>query len=774
MDKTQNRELQTEKLDAKKLLALLIPKSLFVLAGYLATLAALPFGAAPFGLALLAAADRNALFVWLGLSIAAFTSLEQVRALTLFGIATALLLLRALVRLTLNSPYRREDGKRTVGELLGIVFFEAPTYRVLASAVASFAVCVCLLAGGGFLYYDLFGLLISCALAPLSTLVFYGFFTKKQLLRDTAFLAISAVCVHGAANIKIYGVSLAAFIALCLTIFVTTKKGTLWGSVTGIVLGVVFSPILSPAFLFCALSIGIFMKISPTLSFFSALASSVAWGFYARGIYALDGFLAAAISACLLSSAVYKLFSSPKTSEQKAVDTCRVLPEGELDGIKLFDINRRINAMSEGFEKLSEFLEEARARFPSISELVCICEDAFESSCASCPNRSECREKVDTSAESERLAMLLSRDRGLNSHDIDDDLIKLCGRLPDILDEINYNAGVRMKGEGEPALPDYKSLSRLIEKSSCADGGEYTIDFTLSESLCAPLDSLGADITGVMVWGKRKRTVYIKAKDLDTLERKKQTIFDTLCDSLPFALDNESLCLRKCAGGAVLSVSEGERVELTLVTRQKKASKERRWCGDTTCAFKNADNRFFSLISDGMGSGREASAVSEICARFIEGMLSVGSVDDELLEMLNRFLCSRGEGSLYECSATLDLMELDLISGRATFFKGGAAPTYLLRGGNLFKLRSRSMPIGIIHKTDIGRSELELSDGDIVVMMSDGVTGGREECPWLFDLLRQNIESSGLERTADLILKYAVGHGSEDDISVVVARVSKT
>ena len=42
-----------------------------------------------------------------------------------------------------------------------------------------------------------------------------------------------------------------------------------------------------------------------------------------------------------------------------------------------------------------------------------------------------------------------------------------------------------------------------------------------------------------------------------------------------------------------------------------------------------------------------------------------------------------------------------------------------------------------------------------------------------FDLLRQNIETSGLERTADLILKYAIGHGSEDDISIVIIKVDK-
>ena len=538
-------------------------------------------------------------------------------------------------------------------------------------------------------------------------------------------------------------------------------------------LGVVYSPTLSPAFVLCALCIGVFMKISPTLAFSSAFLASAAWGFYDKGIYALDGFFGAAISACLLSSAAYKLFSKKKT-EQKSAEQCQVLFEGELDGIRLFDMNRRISAMSEGFEKLSGFIEEMRSRFPNAAELAKICEDAFESSCASCPNRLECRDKVNTRAESERLSLLLSKSRGVEARDLSGELAALCGRLPDILDEINYNAGVRIKGEGEPSLPDYnyKALSKLIEKSASADGEEYTVDRELSSSLCEPLSALDIGIAGVLAYGKRKKTVYIRAKALETLEDNKEAILDTLRASLRFSIDEKSLSLRKCAGGGALSVSEAERMSVTLVSRTKRAENELSFCGDSLCAFKNSDNRFFSLISDGMGSGREAAEVSEICARFMEGMLSVGSMNEELLGLLNGFLCSRSENSLHECSATVDLMELDLINGKAVFFKSGAAPTYLFRSGSLFKLRSRTMPIGILANADTKRFEFELSEGDTVIMMSDGITGGHEECPWLFDLLRQNIDSSGLERTADLILKYAVGHGSEDDISLAIIRVN--
>jgi serine/threonine protein phosphatase PrpC len=82
------------------------------------------------------------------------------------------------------------------------------------------------------------------------------------------------------------------------------------------------------------------------------------------------------------------------------------------------------------------------------------------------------------------------------------------------------------------------------------------------------------------------------------------------------------------------------------------------------------------------------------------------------------------------------------------------------------------LPIGILFESESKKLELTLSEGDVVVMVSDGVTGGEEECPWLFELLRQNVASGEIERTADLIVKYAVGHGSADDITVAITKIS--
>jgi stage II sporulation protein E len=116
-------------------------------------------------------------------------------------------------------------------------------------------------------------------------------------------------------------------------------------------------------------------------------------------------------------------------------------------------------------------------------------------------------------------------------------------------------------------------------------------------------------------------------------------------------------------------------------------------------------------------------------------------------------------------------MVLDTYLCRASFYKSGAAPTYVYRNGSLFKLRSHTVPVGIIKELDFRKIDLELSAGDLVVMVSDGVTDGKEECPWLFDLLRSQ-SSAEPERIAELIIKYAKSEGASDDISVIVAKIS--
>jgi stage II sporulation protein E len=189
--------------------------------------------------------------------------------------------------------------------------------------------------------------------------------------------------------------------------------------------------------------------------------------------------------------------------------------------------------------------------------------------------------------------------------------------------------------------------------------------------------------------------------------------------------------------------------------------------------FESVDGMLYSLISDGMGSGREAALTSGICVMFMKRMLSSGAGCPSALKMLNAFLRNRGSGSLHECSATLDAMELDLVSKKASFYKSGAAPSFVVRDGRLYKLSSRTLPLGIIKELDTKRLSFDISEDDIIIMVSDGVTSGRDECPWLSLLIKDNAGKMTTDRLCDLILKKAREENTDDDISVTLIQIKK-
>ena len=162
---------------------------------------------------------------------------------------------------------------------------------------------------------------------------------------------------------------------------------------------------------------------------------------------------------------------------------------------------------------------------------------------------------------------------------------------------------------------------------------------------------------------------------------------------------------------------------------------EEECCGDITDAFITENSYFYALISDGMGSGSSAAYISGVCAIFIEKMLSAGNRADITLRMLNNVIRNENMGCGNECSATIDLLEIDLMSGVASFIKSGAAPTYIAREGTVYKVSSRTMPIGIIKDADAKITRFDTKKGDIIVMMSDGCCHDSDDCPWLVEYL---------------------------------------
>ena len=107
------------------------------------------------------------------------------------------------------------------------------------------------------------------------------------------------------------------------------------------------------------------------------------------------------------------------------------------------------------------------------------------------------------------------------------------------------------------------------------------------------------------------------------------------------------------------------------------------------------------------------------------------------------------------------------------FIKSGAAPSYIIRDKNLYKLQSKTLPIGILKETDAEVINFELCDGDVIVMFSDGVASSLEDGAWLTQLLSFDFDSD-LDKMAHRILdSVGVNNIKPDDMTVGIIKVRK-
>ena len=104
------------------------------------------------------------------------------------------------------------------------------------------------------------------------------------------------------------------------------------------------------------------------------------------------------------------------------------------------------------------------------------------------------------------------------------------------------------------------------------------------------------------------------------------------------------------------------------------------------------------ILADGMGSGDAARRESALTCRLLRQFLEADIQPEAALTTLNSAMALRGAetGSF----TTVDLCVLR--GGEAAFYKFGAAPSYLKKGGSVRRISRRPGP----HHRDAGAGEL--------------------------------------------------------------------
>ena len=192
------------------------------------------------------------------------------------------------------------------------------------------------------------------------------------------------------------------------------------------------------------------------------------------------------------------------------------------------------------------------------------------------------------------------------------------------------------------------------------------------------------------------------------------------------------------------------------------------YCGDYFDCFNDGQGREVLVISDGMGTGGRAAVDSALATEIFSALARSGLSFAGAMRMANQALLLK---SCEESLATLDAAGVNLYTGQVEFCKAGGAVSFLRQGGKAQKVELSALPAGILRSINPAVHSAQLSAGDIVVLVSDGMLSGQEN--WLCEAL-EIWESDDMQALAEHLAARAVamrrnesGTAREDDLTVI-------
>lgn len=405
-----------------------------------------------------------------------------------------------------------------------------------------------------------------------------------------------------------------------------------------------------------------------------------------------------------------------------------------------------------------------------------IADRAADRACRSCPNSMRCwgRDYEMFHKEFNRLVVQMRTGFELSEFSLSPDCAEICVNRPGVIKALRTEYSRYLS-----AMADERRVRELRRI--------YTDQLSGVRDILRDMGSLNTDVPD-------------SDRDLSAEERAEKVLKDSGVDRpQAFVMRNKHGKLRFEAYGAteprvtreylgtLLSNAVGcelelpeiggsnERYRITAIERTRLSAKvgsyqlargENRVCGDCYECFTGADGALYIVLSDGMGTGSRARVDSVMACSVLSKLLKSGIALSAALETVNTVLMVK---SADESFATLDICRIDLNSGECAVYKAGAATTYIKSDDRLIRASLSSPPAGMGGKLTVPAQKFSVHSGDIILMMTDGVTPDEQ---WLSrELSRQSTPSELSERIAKAARNAE--NGRDDDISVIAVMVGR-
>lgn len=600
---------------------------------------------------------------------------------------------------------------------------------------------------------------------------------NSEICRNVSIVLLLACILMGVSNLVLFGsISVGRILSIVILLMLCATGGPLNGAAAGTILGVAMDvaagsgAYLVAAYALAGLTAGLFCKHRRVL--FLIVFAAV----HALTVLCLPSneLRAASMIEVLGASGVYLML--PQRFVVTVGSFIQPLRAGRGESGLRHYVAERVGGMSYAYRELFEVAHGAAVSEENDADIAKVFDRAADRVCVHCALRQDCwtRSASDTlSVLNDASRKMQARGR-LQTTDFPPYFRDHCLYLHEFTEVVNGELRLRayrmrmhklMQENRNLLWEQYRDFADVLADSSRALDSSYGADPLAERRLIRYLRSLGVEADAAVFRDHRGRLrVAIESKYLKPLLDEPDYL-----DGLSTVL-GVRLCMpeqQATENSLVLLEAEPLAASVGIAAVRKKGETV---SGDRGTYFKTDSGELCVILSDGMGTGEAAADGSIGTIGILEKFLRSGVDPSVAMKLLNSAMLLRdGENWGY---ATVDLMCIDLFSGEASFYKYGAAPSYVKSGGAIKKIRNISFAAGL--KYEAGKTpdvmRMHLKPGSVAVIASDGVVSDGKDL-WLRNLLEQADDADMKELASKVVQSAVREYGRNDDMTALAIKV---
>lgn len=611
----------------------------------------------------------------------------------------------------------------------------------------------------------------------ISSTIHKNFHVTEQTL--PSFAVVFCISMLALSNVKVFSMSLGRVIAIVTILFFADFFGASGGSISGIALGIALGLsdknyfYLAASYALGGMISGLMAKFGKFTSTFAFIVSSliiIVQSDSSVGVISnIYEMTLAIIIFIFIPDKVGEKLSRSLFKEDKIVNLSQSLtPQLQMAANALISVKNSITKVSEKLSKNSN------------SPCDNLCSDVKNSICKNCGLKTLCWEKK----QDETIHMINSLASTLNESSATEysnnkNYSHVCCRFNEICNYIDKTVREEsIRSTSKKRLNEVKGFvseqfsnaGEILMDVSNDFSKNVTFDLELAKRISHILSE--ASVSPINVTCKtneqNKLEIEIETFQEDKERLENMNLHKIISKECLKALDKP--IIETTANRCYIKIIELPEFELEIGTCQHSCHNSS-FCGDNFTYFNDRNGNVVFILSDGMGTGGRAAVEGAMATEILSTLIKSGINFETSLKITNSALLVKSDD---ESLTAIDILSVNLFTGLCKFIKAGAPVSFVKTNSNISKIDLHSLPIGIFKSVSYFSQNLQLSEGDTVLLLSDGVIFPDDT--WIEKTLLEHSETTAQSLSEEIVNKAKENRSSEfdDDITAIVIKLLKS